>query len=1045
MTDIPATSTESRPTLETSVSTEKPKLEYTLAEELTESATSIPVTDIPDASTGSHKPVSTVSDLSQEMYPSTTKKNYEISEATEKVTYSITEEIVTDKILDTPELDDSQKVTDMSGELNPTTLSYKNDEKENTVSNEVEFSITTESHDLRDTPETISSTTSSMIEVVTDQKIEAITDISHVKDKETEAPMSLVTDSHSMSTSHETTTESVQKVTVIESNINVQTETQIDHKTSPDTTLLEEPVTTQQSETVDKETSYKYTTEYKYPTPATQSFGIITTTEGELSTKLITTNPQSPTETPFLISTEHELEKETAETTQEIKDSFISTTTEKLQQEDATTQKMYEISETAKVTESSTEFDKVGTEKEEAPSTDQSIPIISEQETRDTPTDESVTESYEMKDVTSIIQETTKNPQYLTTLIADEISKDVTEEVLHHTTESSLELSTQPHIDKEQATITVEIATTIKPDLIHSTSSSDNELAEVPEISTKTPESIFDSSSTEDNVSDRHTTEINNLPTNNMLPDDFKTEMYQETQTKEPSASEDEKPTVPEKEVHVDKSDNRADYTTELNLLEKQTAPDEKFVTKVSEESTILDKIEPKPTLSDTMTTTVENIPDGKVTELETTTETKYKFSETTPYFVELEEHTHQIIEETTVIPVGEVSTVETTDIKSTERGDQLFTEIPHEESETEKLNEATSVEFLETQSTTSQSIDKTNEQKYPTTASGSQFDITTISAILSQKDTPSDEKPVNLDEKTTISPVPNIMQNEERITMIPEDAEKPTSYFDSNIPITTEKSHDLADIPVETKIPAEDSRTTKLPTSEIAYEPTTVTPVITSTPDDVYKSTSSVTTKPITSKPIIPSDLQPTEDVPTPEFPQTGYDQEPDYGEEDQAFGPGTCRYGGKVYVSAQQIPRDDPCDFCFCFRSDIICLQQSCPPPIHGCHEEPIQGFCCPRYECPVSMATTVNVTTTTTTTTTTLPPHFLPHAYKGTAQRKGCHIQGRTYKVGEVVRASSGPCLHCTCGGDGQMKCDPKACTPEPMLRQMIAAAVSARRRR
>lgn len=27
---------------------------------------------------------------------------------------------------------------------------------------------------------------------------------------------------------------------------------------------------------------------------------------------------------------------------------------------------------------------------------------------------------------------------------------------------------------------------------------------------------------------------------------------------------------------------------------------------------------------------------------------------------------------------------------------------------------------------------------------------------------------------------------------------------------------------------------------------------------------------------------------------------------------------------------------------------------------------------------------------------------------------------------------------CGGDGQMKCDPKVCTPEPMLRQMIASA-------
>lgn len=33
---------------------------------------------------------------------------------------------------------------------------------------------------------------------------------------------------------------------------------------------------------------------------------------------------------------------------------------------------------------------------------------------------------------------------------------------------------------------------------------------------------------------------------------------------------------------------------------------------------------------------------------------------------------------------------------------------------------------------------------------------------------------------------------------------------------------------------------------------------------------------------------------------------------------------------------------------------------------------------------------------------------------------------------------------CGGDGQMKCDPKACSPEPMLRQMMAVAASRRRR-
>nr|KAF7438700.1 hypothetical protein H0235_001091 [Vespula pensylvanica] len=184
------------------------------------------------------------------------------------------------------------------------------------------------------------------------------------------------------------------------------------------------------------------------------------------------------------------------------------------------------------------------------------------------------------------------------------------------------------------------------------------------------------------------------------------------------------------------------------------------------------------------------------------------------------------------------------------------------------------------------------------------------------------------------------------------------------------------------------------------------------------------------------------------PHFPMHGgsyLNPDEDYDEDDQAiYGPGTCRYGGKVYMSAQQIPRDDPCDFCFCFRSDIICLQQSCPPPIPGCHEEPISGFCCPRYECPVSMATSLNITTTTTTTTTTLPPHFLTHAYKGAAKRSGCQIRGQAYHVGEVITSASGPCLHCTCGGDGNMKCDPRVCSPEPMLRQMIAAATARRRR-
>lgn len=129
------------------------------------------------------------------------------------------------------------------------------------------------------------------------------------------------------------------------------------------------------------------------------------------------------------------------------------------------------------------------------------------------------------------------------------------------------------------------------------------------------------------------------------------------------------------------------------------------------------------------------------------------------------------------------------------------------------------------------------------------------------------------------------------------------------------------------------------------------------------------------------------------------------EYDEENGAFGPGTCRYAGKVYVSAQQIPRDDPCDFCFCFRSDIICLQQSCPPPIHGCRQEPIEGFCCPRYECPVNTYGLHNTTTTTTTTTSSSRPPRSP-----AARRTGCMIYGHLYDVGESIPIASGPCLEC-----------------------------------
>jgi hypothetical protein len=132
--------------------------------------------------------------------------------------------------------------------------------------------------------------------------------------------------------------------------------------------------------------------------------------------------------------------------------------------------------------------------------------------------------------------------------------------------------------------------------------------------------------------------------------------------------------------------------------------------------------------------------------------------------------------------------------------------------------------------------------------------------------------------------------------------------------------------------------------------------------------------------------------------------------------IGPGACLFDGKVYVSAQQIPRENPCDFCFCFRGDIICLQQSCPPPIPGCREEVIEGFCCPRYECPVKIGT-FNVTVPVPTTPQSLADWIFggassnedsPDTY--TQQISGCEVQGNFYERGAIVEASSSACLQC-----------------------------------
>ncbi|CAL1281651.1 unnamed protein product, partial [Larinioides sclopetarius] len=130
-----------------------------------------------------------------------------------------------------------------------------------------------------------------------------------------------------------------------------------------------------------------------------------------------------------------------------------------------------------------------------------------------------------------------------------------------------------------------------------------------------------------------------------------------------------------------------------------------------------------------------------------------------------------------------------------------------------------------------------------------------------------------------------------------------------------------------------------------------------------------------------------------------------------------GYCLYENEIYNSAEQIPRKDPCEFCFCFRGDIICLQQSCPPPIRGCYATPINAVQEMHF----------NLSTTTTTTPDPRMGKYLPPADQST----GCEIEGNVYRVHQVVRPSSGPCMLCRCEMGGIMKCDPRDCQPQAPL--------------
>jgi len=117
---------------------------------------------------------------------------------------------------------------------------------------------------------------------------------------------------------------------------------------------------------------------------------------------------------------------------------------------------------------------------------------------------------------------------------------------------------------------------------------------------------------------------------------------------------------------------------------------------------------------------------------------------------------------------------------------------------------------------------------------------------------------------------------------------------------------------------------------------------------------------------------------------------------------------------------------------------LQQSCPPPIPECQEEPIEGFCCPRYECPIK-SESINVADDRVDFANSQQAQTGSGAQ--TAVRpasnevKGCEVQGSFYEQGTIVDKASGPCLICRCGYNEKLECEPQSCEPKFMIEKML----------
>ena len=562
------------------------------------------------------------------------------------------------------------------------------------------------------------------------------------------------------------------------------------------------------------------------------------------------------------------------------------------------------------------------------------------------------------------------------------------------------------------------------------------------ETSTATPESTSEGSS------DLDVDETDSLESGSGADEDGSAEIENEENEQTEENFTDEVTTTSYVEATTGNSESEegpsVEQATEVNSLESSTDQEElgsgntELTTESEEELELTSTTEKTDSqTSESIGATTEKSDDAETTEriesvsAEKNEATTESISSGTATSGEAESSStdSEMSETTTTEKIATTTTSES----ASENVEQTFTtEGSSEESSTENGNKVETTSVAESQ-------ESSTEEKIDTTKKPSRdFCIHKGMIIQNLADVPSKD-PCNLcqcvegdivcaTQECLPPPRPDCAVIQEDGVCCPSyDCEATTTEATEDLVKTTQNSAEIQDddvdddyvedeaVPLELESTNEDVDTDALDlsTTEKVKEPSTTVATLTSPkPVSTTQLTSLLTTTlneegiqtTVTASPLIGDDYQPDEDYPYVDI---------------DSIGPGACLFENKIYVSAQQIPRDNPCDFCFCFRGDIICLQQSCPPPIPGCTEEIISGFCCPRYECPVKMG--IHNVTKHIQHKENLPSlaSWFPWGSEESAEVtdetyneevNGCEVQGEFYEVGSIVSASSGPCLQC-----------------------------------